>query len=140
MSRRLLPCGLVLAVLTCVIGVGCNKKAPTPSGNVAAGPTIPPNVGGSVASNPGRAIFDAQRCANCHSMGGGPETVAREGKKNKGPDLAKVGADPAHTKDWLAAYIRDPKSQNPASHMPPFGSKISDDDLGKLADYLASLK
>jgi cbb3-type cytochrome oxidase cytochrome c subunit len=62
------------------------------------------------------------------------------GGGRRGPNLAKVGADPVHTREWLMVYIRDPKSKKPDSRMPPFGNQINDDDLGALADYLASLK
>ncbi len=57
-----------------------------------------------------------------------------------GPDLAKVGADETHTREWLIGYIRSPKDQNPQSKMPPFEGKLSEDDLSKLADYLVTLK
>ena len=61
--------------------------------------------------------------------------------KRKGPDLARIGKDPAHTVDWLMQYIRNPKSMKQRSGMPSFDeSKISDADLRKLAEYLASLK
>jgi cytochrome c2 len=59
--------------------------------------------------------------------------------KQKGPDLGKVGQDPAHTVEWLMAYIRDPKSRKPDAKMPPQG-KINDQDLRAVAEYLASLK
>lgn len=58
----------------------------------------------------------------------------------RGPDLAKVGADPNHSKDWLEAYIRNPKSKKEDSRMPGFEGKLSQDDLTKLIDYLASLQ
>ena len=58
----------------------------------------------------------------------------------KGPDLAKVGADPKHTREWLVEHIRNPKTHNPQSRMPGFAGKINDEGLLALADYLASLK
>jgi cbb3-type cytochrome oxidase cytochrome c subunit len=57
----------------------------------------------------------------------------------RGPDLATVGRDPAHTVEWLMAYVRDPKSQNPKSRMPA-QNRLSDEDLRHVAEYLASLK
>jgi hypothetical protein len=57
------------------------------------------------------------------------------------PSLLKVGADPGHTVEWLMAQIRDPKSHNPESRMPAYDeSKISNDDLKSLAEFLESLK
>jgi cytochrome c1 len=50
-----------------------------------------------------------------------------------------VGADAAHTVDWLMQYIRDPKSVKQNSRMPPQRG-VNDTDLRALAEYLASLK
>jgi cbb3-type cytochrome oxidase cytochrome c subunit len=60
------------------------------------------------------------------------------GPRGRGPDLSKVGAQ--HPRDWIADHIRDPKSHKPESRMPPFADKLSQEDLGAVADYLASLK
>jgi cbb3-type cytochrome oxidase cytochrome c subunit len=58
----------------------------------------------------------------------------------KGPNLAKVGAEPTHTRDWIADHIRDPKTHKKQSSMPKFSDKLKDEDILTLADYLASLK
>jgi cbb3-type cytochrome oxidase cytochrome c subunit len=59
----------------------------------------------------------------------------------RGPDLGQVGADTAHTPQWLAEHIRNPKAHKPQSRMPPFGeNKINDADMRALTDYLASLR
>jgi cbb3-type cytochrome oxidase cytochrome c subunit len=59
----------------------------------------------------------------------------------QGPELTRVGQDPAHTAEWIQAHIRNPKSHKQQSRMPPFGpDKITDEKLKELADYLASLK
>jgi cbb3-type cytochrome oxidase cytochrome c subunit len=58
----------------------------------------------------------------------------------KGPDLARVGADPSHTRQWLMDTIRDPQAQDRRARMPRFEGKLSEGDLLALADYLASLK
>jgi len=57
-----------------------------------------------------------------------------------GPDLAGVARDPSHTSEWIAEYIRDPKSKTPGSRMPAFQGKINDEDFKNLVEYLASLK
>jgi mono/diheme cytochrome c family protein len=96
----------------------------------------------------GRRVFEANDCARCHAVGGGPagagspDGVPRMGRggRNRGPDLAHVGQDPAHTVAWLMEHVRDPKSHKPESRMPSFEGKISEDDLRALAEYLASLK
>jgi mono/diheme cytochrome c family protein len=128
--------------------VGCGKKdrdapadsaAPGPNANPAA-PPVPAQF---VAA---RKTFD-MNCAKCHSTdpagggfpGGRKGPGGFKGKMSKGPNLAKVGANPEHTRDWFIRYIRDPKSVNPKSRMPKQG-KLSESDLGALADYLGSLK
>jgi mono/diheme cytochrome c family protein len=109
-----------------VLGIGCNKTA--------IGTTGVPDLG--AAATGGRALYEAN-CRRCHVVGA---PTGGAGPMMKAPDLAKVGADPKHTREWIAAYIRDPKAQKPDSHMPPFGGKLNDADIGTLADYILSLK
>ncbi len=71
---------------------------------------------------------------------GGPGPGGFRGMMPRGPDLGKVGANPDHTVEWLVAFIKNPKASKPQSRMPEFGTKLSDDDLKALAEYLASLK
>ena len=58
----------------------------------------------------------------------------------RGPDLSKVGRDPAHTVEWLMQFIQNPKSKKPNARMPAFADKLNESDLRALAEYLASLK
>jgi mono/diheme cytochrome c family protein len=80
----------------------------------------------------GKTAFASNRCSNCHSING-------QGGR-RAPDLTHVGADPKHTAEWIAAYVKNPKSQDPASRMPAFGARINDQDLKALGAYLSSLK
>ena len=123
---------------------GCKKAAPGSAGNAPApngGPKKEPAVLDEDASDKyagAKATFRTQ-CSRCHSTtppGEGPGM----GRGGKGPNLAKVGADPKHTKAWLSEHIRDPKSHVEESRMPKFEGKIKGDDLKALVDYLASLK
>jgi mono/diheme cytochrome c family protein len=92
-----------------------------------------PGEDGSEKVAAGKKVFDAQKCAGCHALGG-------VGGK-KGPDLSHVGKDPAHTVEWIMAYVRNPKSQKQRSRMPAFDeSKINEAELRTLAEYLTSLK
>ncbi len=94
------------------------------------------NEGGTQGNaNPvaaGKAVFDANNCAKCHSIAG-------QGNP-RGRDLTHVGADPNHTSEWLIAHVKNPRAHNPNSPMPAFEGKISEQDLAALGDYLASLK
>lgn len=89
----------------------------------------------------GKQVF-AANCARCHSVRGDSEFRAARGAHDalKGQDLAGVGADPDHSRQWLMDYIRDPQAENRVARMPKFGGKIAEGDLLALADYLASLK
>ena len=120
------------------------------------------SVGDSTEFAAGKSVFESNGCGRCHSRGGAGGPAGRSGpmaggpggppqgggppglggKRGfaRGPDLSKVGADSAHTVEWLTEYVRNPKSQKPDSRMPPFDGKISGDDLKSLAEYLASLK
>jgi cbb3-type cytochrome oxidase cytochrome c subunit len=102
----------------------------------------------------GKHVYANNGCVRCHQLGetggrpGGPggSGGGMPGGKGprggmSGPDLTKVGAEPAHTKEWIAAHVRDPKTHKPQSRMPASGpEKISDADLDALAAYLASRK
>lgn len=117
---------IVILGLAALIGAaGCGNKD-----DAQSGPEVPAKFAAA------RKTFD-MNCAKCHTIG----SVAPMGAgKKKGPDLGKVAALPEHTRDWIVAYIRDPESRKPDSKMPKFGEKLSADDIGALADYLATLK
>lgn len=101
---------------------GPGPGGPQPGGPQPGGPPPGgPGAGGPPRGGPGPGGF------------GGPPG-------GRGPDLSKVGADPQHTVEWLMDYVRDPKSIKPDARMPAFGSRLSDDELRALAEYLASLK
>jgi cytochrome c2 len=159
-----------LSLLGVLLGCNRTKTStssePPPGPSMMAGPP----AGFDVDSGPfaaGKKVFVAHGCFRCHSIGGiggsptmggpppgrGPNGPPMAGGpppgpggpggmmgRNKGPDLAKVGEDPAHTVDWLMEHIRNPKAHKPKSRMPSFEGKIKDDDLRALAEYLASLK
>jgi len=107
---------------------GGDDARPGPSRQQPAG-------GESTQVAAGRAVFEDNGCARCHSLGG----AARPGR-NRGPDLSRVGADPSHTVDWLVEHITNPKTHKPDSTMPAFGRRIQPKDMRALAEYLASLK
>lgn len=110
-----------------LVCVACAKKGSPPAKPVAA-------ANGNVDT--GHQLFD-QHCAKCHALGG----AGGSGKgRSKGPDLSKAGADAAHTPDWIAEHIRDPKAHKPDSKMPAFDGKLQPDEIKSIAAYLATLK
>lgn len=104
---------------------GCAKKEES-SGSAPAA------QGSASLVEAGKAVYASNGCAKCHSLGG-------QGGR-MGPDLTRVGADTAHTPQWLIEHVKNPKTQNPASRMPAFEGRINDTDLNALGAYLASLK
>ncbi|HZP83728.1 MAG TPA: cytochrome c [Chthonomonadaceae bacterium] len=104
---------------------GCAKQG-------ESGGSAPAAQGDASLVDAGKAVYASNGCARCHSLGG-------QGGR-MGPDLTRVGADTAHTPQWLIEHIKNPKTHNPASRMPAFEGRINDKDLNALGAYLASLK
>lgn len=77
----------------------------------------------------GEKVYADKKCAACHMIG------EKGGKV--GGDLSQVGAK--RDQQWLRTFLNNPKTLIPkAIIMPPF--KGTDEELGALIDYLASLK
>ena len=77
-----------------------------------------------------RAIMKQEKCFECHMISGSGGAV--------GPNLTNVGG--RRSRDFIVQQIKDPKSHNPNSAMPSFGTRLSAQDINALADYLAGLK
>ena len=139
--RRTPPVLAAAALLALALGGGCKKEeeyVPDPKGNPlpqagkGGGGGVPPKM-----PSQGELVFGQKGCGNCHSIGG----QAAGPKKKKGPDLTTVGADPTHTPEWFAEYIRNPRSKKPESKMPAQDeSKINDQEMAALVKYLSGLK
>ncbi|MFM8273575.1 MAG: c-type cytochrome [Gemmata sp.] len=84
-----------------------------------------------------KALFD-HHCAKCHAQAGEPGGPPKIGA-SKGPNLTKIGVD--RDAEWLAAYIRDPKSKKgDPKLMPAFGGTLTDEQIKSLAEYFAAKK
>ena len=120
----------VLGITTCafflslLLVTGCSKKEEETTVETKTA------SGTATASTGGKAIYDANGCANCH-------TLAGQGGQ-KAPNLSKVGAN--RDAQWIADHVKNPKTHNPGSMMPASEGKINDADLKKLGEYLAGLK
>ena len=131
--RRFVFLSLVGAAVFVV--AACGPTA-TPTSQPSDPPSPGPTAATEVASSPGQAVYNAQGCGRCHTLGG---KAASGGWGGKGPDLSKAGAK--HDKTWIADHIRDAKAHNPMSRMPLYPEeKLSAKDLETLAEYLAGLK
>ena len=130
---------LVVAVVgigATVALMGCGQQTGSGSSGGDA-PSVDPGKGGAGGATTGPQIFE-QNCAKCHPAGGSAGGEKKGG--NKGPDLSHAGSDPDHTADWLADYIKNPKSKKPGSRMPPFEGKLSPEQIRTVAEHLASLQ
>ncbi|MDX1931284.1 MAG: cytochrome c [Capsulimonadales bacterium] len=93
----------LLSLLFLAVLAGCSSEPGKENVSASGSAT-------SAVTDAGKAAFDTN-CARCHSLG--------EGRRS-GPDLAHAGADPRHTAQWFAEFIKDPKSKDPGSTMPAF--------------------
>jgi len=128
---------LLIAAVVLAVTLWPSKNSGTAAANTAAPVALAP---GGDSLTAGRQVFEAN-CVRCHAIGGAGGADGRGPRgRMRGPDLGSVGRDPAHSVEWLMAYIRNPLSQKPDARMPSFEGKISDSDLRALAEYLAGLK
>jgi mono/diheme cytochrome c family protein len=125
-----------VALVSLAVAGGCKKEDTGATYSNEGVAKVPPKTGGAKMPSQGDVVFNSAGCGKCHSTHGDSA-----GGKQKGPDLSKAGDDPKHTREWLTAFVRNPKAENPESKMPPFDqSKLSDEDLGKIVNYLMGLK
>ncbi len=86
----------------------------------------------------GKSLFQQNNCMGCHAIGSSPVQV--------GPNLTNFGdrskiagiLDP--TKENLVDWITDPESIKPGNKMTGNYPEVSDEEAGKIAEYLLQLK
>ena len=82
------------------------------------------------SSSKGAEVFRREKCMDCHTLKGKGGAV--------GPNLTRVGSK--RSRDYIFQQIKDPKSHNPNTEMPSYGTRIPEQDINALADYLSGLK
>ncbi len=118
--RRPLATTCAVLVVAGVLGFTyVGAQAPAPPGTAAA------PAASSPATAAGVQVFQAQGCANCH-------TIAGTGGK-VGPDLSHIGGT------LTAAQMRTTITHGTSKGMPAF-STLTPAQLSSLVDYLSSLK
>ncbi len=110
----------IFLTLSLITLAGCAKNAPSSS---------PPAKAPDIAA--GKQVFNST-CILCHTVNGTGG--------NTGPDLSHIAGNPEHNQQWIAEYIKDPKSKDSGSSMPPLKGKLSDQQIQDAAAYTASLK
>lgn len=86
----------------------------------------------------GQALFQEKNCMSCHAIGSSPVQV--------GPNLTdfgnrtKLAGVKDMTKENIIQWIRDPESIKPGNKMTGNYPEVSDEEAGKIAEYLLQLK
>ncbi len=70
-------------------------------------------------------------CIGCHRIAGGGKETA--------PDLT-FAADKKSDRSWHIKNLKNPQQFSAESVMPAFDEKLSDEQLGQIADYLLTLR
>jgi mono/diheme cytochrome c family protein len=78
----------------------------------------------------GSQLFHNKKCIECHTINGVGGS--------SGPNLTSVGS--RRSREYIVQQIKDPKSHNPNSDMPAFGTRLAERDINALADYLAGMR
>jgi len=83
------------------------------------------------AAKEGQAIFAAQKCIKCHTLG-------EEAGEAAGMGGVLDGVGSKRTPAWLKSYLQDPSKVIPASKMPQ--ADLQPAEIDSLVAYLSSLK
>jgi mono/diheme cytochrome c family protein len=113
-----------------LIGSACAVLVSMVSGCGKSGADAPP------IGDP-KVLFD-MHCSKCHAQAGepgGPKLGS-----SKGPNLTHIGSEPGRNTEWIANYIRDPKSLRSDARMPKFEGAMKEEEIRTLAEYLAARK
>ncbi|UPT75846.1 MAG: cytochrome c [Elusimicrobiota bacterium] len=99
------------------------------------------------AEEKGRVIYARAGCVGCHGVGG---AGGYPNNNVKGGLIPRLNAAwETYTKPELVAKIKkgvpmsekaDPKGESPLIRMPTWSEKLSDDEIGAVADYLMTLR
>jgi mono/diheme cytochrome c family protein len=120
MSHRSCLIVLALTALFCTLS-GCGKSG-----------TDSPPIGDP------KVLFEIH-CSKCHAQAG--ESGGPKLGSSKGPNLTHIGAEPGHNAEWIAKFIRDPKSvRDDAKMMPKFEGIMKEEEIRTLVEYLAGRK
>lgn len=90
-------------------------------------PQMPANVRLSPSAMMGRTLFSEHGCMTCHSVGGNGSQF--------GPNLTALRA--RLSRDELTRFIQSPP---PGTAMPAYGSRMTDDELGKVVDFVLAIQ
>ncbi len=94
-----------------------------------------PAVSGHGDVTRGQKLLSERGCLGCHMVDPAAPRDLTGTYRQFGPNLAGVGGKVS--RDWLYAWIRDPKAWNPETKMPNL--RLTESDALDIAEYLATL-
>ncbi|WP_077622142.1 cytochrome c oxidase subunit II [Sediminibacillus massiliensis] len=92
----------------------------------------------SADAQEGQALFEENSCIGCHAIGSSPAAV--------GPNLTNFGDRTTlagiedHTKENIVKWIMNPEKMKPGNKMADADYEVSEEEAGKIADYLLQLQ
>ena len=98
-------------------------------------PALPPLEKHGDAAH-GKWLFENRGCQGCHLLDPGARRDLVGTYRQFGPNLAGVGSK--DSREWIDAWVRDPKAWNPKTKMPNL--RLSEEDALDLAEYLSQQK
>jgi mono/diheme cytochrome c family protein len=99
-------------------------------------PAAVPAVSGHGDAAHGQKLVSDRGCLGCHTVDPSAPRDLTGTYRQFGPNLAGVGGKVS--RDWLYAWIRDPKAWNPETKMPNL--RLTDADALDIAEYLTTLR
>jgi len=109
----------------------------TPPQAPAALPPPAPAVAGAAPDTAaqikyGEQLYNSVGCVQCHTIQGSTSNKL-------GPDLILAIKKDKPAKDWLKVQLTTPQAHNPTSVMPSFASKLNDQQMDAVIEFLSSL-
>src|SRR6185369_17920861 len=98
-------------------------------------PAVPASGAAGDATR-GKWLFENRGCQGCHVLDPNAKRDLIGTYRQFGPNLAGIGSKVSP--DWIAMWVKDPKSWNPETKMPNL--RLTDAEAADLAAYLSQQK
>jgi len=107
-----------------------NQSTPYTADTVHVPPPVPAKDD-AAALQQGSSVYGEAFCASCHAMQNAAGLMVGG---NVGPELTRAGSKVKP--EWLADWLRNPKSYDPGTAMPHY--RFEEKDIGLIAGFLQS--
>jgi mono/diheme cytochrome c family protein len=94
-------------------------------------PAVPSGDAATAASQQGASVYGEAYCASCHAIQNAAGLLVGG---NIGPELTRIGSKT--NPDWIARWLRDPKSYDLKTLMPRY--RVDEKDIGLITAFLGS--